>query len=221
MSDGLEGASGTEVSASTESSTTQHHGGEGCGGSILSFQALSSRKRVNVTEAGAAASSVTVKVFAFDLLLLNGASLGSNTYRERRALMRASFQCESDQAGLFGFATTRDFGGAGGGKEGGDGGPAVASSSSSSSSSNGSATITTTITDTGNGQPLRTSAPGELFQKLSKGGAERGALNALSNPLGDWLRFAVDSGVEGLMCKRLDAPSPYVEESFLVLLHSV
>ena len=48
-------------------------GGSGDGttsDSILAFQALSTRKRKNVTEENAA---VAVKVFAFDLLMIGGA----------------------------------------------------------------------------------------------------------------------------------------------------
>ncbi|KAI5476082.1 DNA ligase [Pseudohyphozyma bogoriensis] len=57
-------------------------------GHVLPFQELASRGRVNVQM-----SQITVRVgvFAFDLMLLNGESLLSSTFRTRRQLLRSKF----------------------------------------------------------------------------------------------------------------------------------
>uniref|UniRef100_A0AC35UID2 DNA ligase n=1 Tax=Rhabditophanes sp. KR3021 TaxID=114890 RepID=A0AC35UID2_9BILA len=69
---------------------------------ILPFQELSTRKRKNVESAEI---KVIVCVFFFDLLYLNGESLVTRTYRERRNLLRENF---TEVEGVFQFATAKD-----------------------------------------------------------------------------------------------------------------
>jgi DNA ligase-1 len=69
---------------------------------ILPFQVLSTRKRKDVKEEDI---KVKVCVFAFDILYLNGESLTKKTLRERRELLRSSFNPEE---GIFVFAQGAD-----------------------------------------------------------------------------------------------------------------
>jgi len=65
-------------------------------GEIATFQSLATRKRKNVTTANAAETSVAVKVFLFDLLLLGNEVLLRKPFSERRAAMRGQFAEECD-----------------------------------------------------------------------------------------------------------------------------
>jgi len=76
--------------------------GKGAEEGLLAFQTLSTRKRKDVTEGNAV---VSVKVFAFDLLVVGARSLLREPLRERRRLLYESFQPEE---GVFGFATCID-----------------------------------------------------------------------------------------------------------------
>ncbi|XP_072947952.1 DNA ligase 1 [Epargyreus clarus] len=75
---------------------------------ILPFQVLSTRKRRAAAAAAggeAAAPTVQVCVFVFDLLYLNGAALVRRPLAERRRLLREHFQ---EQEGTWQFAKSRD-----------------------------------------------------------------------------------------------------------------
>jgi len=78
--------------------------GEAGAAEIAVFQSLSTRKRKNVTEANAAAS-VAVKLFLFDLLLLEDEVLLGRPLSERRSAMREEFVEERD---VLAFATAVD-----------------------------------------------------------------------------------------------------------------
>lgn len=71
-------------------------------GRLLPFQELSRRKRKDVR---AEDVQVRVKLFAFDLLYLNGEPLLQRPLQERRALLRSHFVTIPDE---FDFATSRD-----------------------------------------------------------------------------------------------------------------
>eukprot|EP00158_Paraphelidium_tribonemae_P006812 Partr_v1_DN27983_c0_g1_i1_m11704 putative DNA ligase len=71
-------------------------------GKILPFQVLSTRKRKDVATADI---KVQVCVFAFDMLYLNGESLIKKTLKERRQLMKDSF---NENQGEFVFAKHMD-----------------------------------------------------------------------------------------------------------------
>lgn len=55
---------------------------------ILPFQALSTRARTAETAAAASSTQVSVCIFAFDLLLLNGSSWCNKPYRTRKQVKR-------------------------------------------------------------------------------------------------------------------------------------
>jgi DNA ligase-1 len=71
-------------------------------GVILPFQVLQGRKRKDVAVEDLA---VSVCIFAFDLLYLNGRALTQATFAERRELMHTHFK---QQDGEFQFATSMD-----------------------------------------------------------------------------------------------------------------
>ncbi|EPZ30811.1 DNA ligase, ATP-dependent, central domain-containing protein [Rozella allomycis CSF55] len=70
--------------------------------SILPFQVLSTRKRKDVNTANI---QVQVSLYAFDLLFLNGKSLLTTTFRERRDLLHQNFRVVE---GKFAFAKYMD-----------------------------------------------------------------------------------------------------------------
>lgn len=69
---------------------------------ILPFQVLSTRKRKDVKEEDI---KVKVCIFAFDILYLNGESLTKKSLRERRTLLKSSFEATE---GVFVFAQGAD-----------------------------------------------------------------------------------------------------------------
>lgn len=72
-------ASAAASSSSSTSSSTSAPGYR-----ILPFQALSTRARTAETAAAASSTQVSVCIFAFDLLLLNGSSWCNKPYRTRK-----------------------------------------------------------------------------------------------------------------------------------------
>ena len=187
---------GTASSGAARAERMAHESSAGARLRMLAFQALSTRKRSGVTLENSA-FGVRVLTVAFDLLSLNGRTLLTHTYAQRRALLRKTFPRARPSHGVDGMAEGERL--------------ALAACIDVMPARDAAAA------DGAEGDGARVAAgiaaAAAACDEMGAASASPGGVSSVESAVGTFLELAIECGAEGLMCKRLD--SQYEPDSIL------